>query len=166
MPTGHKTPTQLLKPILYADDSNFFYSFRENENPTGILNAEINKIMDWLNANKLSLNVKKSHYIVFHPKQKKIDHQLILQINNQTIEQVQATKFLGYIIDEEITWKKHIQYLSNKLSKSIGILKKARKPLYTSTLIRLTILQGLPYGENATNPLLILWKLYKKKQFD
>ena len=101
--------------------------------------------MDWLNANKLSLNVKKSHYMVFHPKREKIDHQLILQINNQTIEQVQATKFLGYIIDEEITWKKHIQYLSNKLSKSIGILKKARKTLYTSTLIQLYYTFLYPY---------------------
>ena len=72
--------------------------------------------MDWLNANKLSLNVNKSHFIIFQPKRKKLEYQITIKLNKQPIEQVSSTQFLGYIIDEEMTWKKHIGHLTKKLS--------------------------------------------------
>ena len=51
-------------------------------------------------------------------------------INNEKIEKVYVTKFLGVQIDAQLNWKRHIEYTCKKLSKCIGILAKARKVLY------------------------------------
>ena len=49
-----------------------------------------------------------------------------IKIEDQNIEQVSKTKSLGVIIDEQLNWKEHILYMSNKLSKAIGVIIKAR----------------------------------------
>ena len=125
----------ILRPILYADDSNFFYNFPQTENPSQTINQELCKVMDWLNANKLSLNEKKSHFIVFG--KLRTNTSLKLTMNDKNIEQTKSTKFLGYIIEENMSWRMHVEFLCNKLSQSIGILRKARETLYISTLIQL-----------------------------
>ena len=51
---------------------------------------------------------------------------VIIKIENQIIEQVCKAKCLGIIIDEQLNWKKHILYISNKISKAIGVIVKAR----------------------------------------
>ena len=56
-----------------------------------------------------------------------------------------ATKFLGVQIDSQLTWKTHIEYSCKKLSKCVGILCKARKKLYKSTLISLYYSFAYPY---------------------
>ena len=58
-------------------------------------------------------------------------------INNEKIERVYVTKFLGVQIDAQLNWKRHIEYTCKKLSKCIGILAKARKVLYKSCLVNL-----------------------------
>ena len=61
------------------------------------------KISNWLKINKLSLNVEKTHYIIFPNRQKKISFGCKILINYVTIEQVSFTKFLGVIINENLT---------------------------------------------------------------
>ena len=59
-----------LKIYLFADDTNLLYAdknLRELENK---VNTELSKIYDWLVANKLSLNIKKSNFVIFRPRQK------------------------------------------------------------------------------------------------
>ena len=150
--------SSIMKPILYADDSNFFYNFPKFENPS--------QIMDWLNANKLSLNLKKSHFILFG----KVKNNLInLTLNGQSIEQTKSTKFLGYIIEDDMSWRMHVKYLCNKISKSVGILRKARQTLYITTLIQLYYSFLYPYlssgiiiwgqaSDNVLSPLVIAQK--------
>ena len=62
-------------------------------------------------------------------KQRKICKDITIKIDGQTIQEVQHTKFLGVLLDQKLSWKNHIQYISAKVSKSIGILCKARKIL-------------------------------------
>ena len=45
-----------------------------------VLNLELHKVYEWLTTNKLTLNAKKSNFIIFHPHQKKINYQLNLKI--------------------------------------------------------------------------------------
>ena len=49
-----------------------------------------------------------------------------IKTEDQNIEQVSKTKFLGVIIDAQLNWKEHILYISNKISKAIGVIIKAR----------------------------------------
>ena len=57
----------ILQLILFADDTNVFVSRKEKDCFTNILNAELNKLSIWFRANRLSLNLKKTKFIIFKP---------------------------------------------------------------------------------------------------
>jgi len=67
-----------------------------------------------INTDKLSLNIKKTHYILFHYYQRKITDPISIKIDNNTIDHVKSTKFLGVIINENLTWSDHIDTVTNK----------------------------------------------------
>ena len=100
------------------------------------INCELNKISPWFKANKLSLNLTKTKYSLFQPASKKIflrETTPSLKMDNIFIEKQNVTKFLGVLIDENLSWKQVINNASTKISKSIGILYKstgiAQQPL-------------------------------------
>ena len=115
-------------PILFADDTNLFKSSQHISIIENVLNEELKNISLWLKVNKLSLNVKKTHFIVF-TKRKKFNESIKLLIDNQTIEEVRSTKCLGVIIDKKLTWKDHIDYVAGKVSRAIGMMVRAKKYL-------------------------------------
>ena len=92
----------------------------------GTLNNELEKVNIWLNANKLTINIKKTHYILFHRTRIKNNTNKQLYINGNNIINTKSTKFLGVIIDSKLNWCSHIQYIKNKIAKSNGILYKIR----------------------------------------
>ena len=122
----------------------FFITGNDMEEMCAKLNGDLKNISEWLCCNKLSLNVSKTHYMVFSPR-KKIINNLDVRIDNSTIERVYYTKFLGVQIDAQPSWKKHIEYTCNKLSKSVGIILKARKKLHKAALVTLYYSFAYPY---------------------
>ena len=121
---------KVLDPVLFADDTNLFCSDNNIMTLFETANQELSKINNWFLANKLSLNVEKTKYILFH---KCIDQEDIplklplLKLNSNIIEGENSLKFLGVILNEHLTWKKHIQLIENKFSKNVGVLYKASK---------------------------------------
>ena len=115
-------------PILFADDTNLFYKSTDKHFLEEQINKELKQVSMWLKVNKLSLNVSKTHFIIFTRK-KKSGNSLNIGIENQIIHEVYKTKFLGVIIDKKLTWKDHILYISNKISRGIGMIIKAKKRL-------------------------------------
>ncbi len=65
---------------LFADDSNLFYKHKNLSTLVSDMNKELFNIHTWLCANKLSININKSNFILFHPVQKRIIHDIKLQI--------------------------------------------------------------------------------------
>ena len=130
---------------MYADDTNVFISGQNIRELEKIKNRELVSLTEWLMANRLSLNVQKTHFIIFSPPRKKPNYKIRLHIDNDEIHSVQHTKFLGVIIDANITWKPHTKYIKSKLSKSIGIIGKARKYLNLDSLKRLYFAFVYPY---------------------
>ena len=110
-----------LQLILFADDTNVFLSGKDPEHLVNQLNIEINKLSVWFRVNKLSLNLKKTKFIVFKPNQRRRSYNFQILINEQQIDQVKETVFLGVIIDENVTWKSEISHVS----KSIGMIHKS-----------------------------------------
>ena len=98
------------------------------------LETEMISICEWLNNNKLFLNVSKTNYIIMTPSARESSDEITIQINGQKIERVTETKFLGVILDHKLTFKSHIDYISNKIAKCIGIISKARRALSTYSL--------------------------------
>ena len=108
------------------------------------MNSDLNKIEEWLFCNKLSLNVLKTHYMIFTPRNKIIED-ISLYVNDTAIHRVYVTKFLGVQIDSKLSWKDHIDYICKKLSKCVAILAKARRKLPKSCLISLYYSIAYPY---------------------
>ena len=130
----------LLDPIMFADDIYLFYSDKDINTAFLKVNDELQKINEWFISNKLSLNVKKTKYSFFHKPSKKDDIPLVLpklNINNSEIARTESIKFLGVLLDENLSWKTHIKYIENKISKNIGILFKARPFLNKKSLLSL-----------------------------
>ena len=86
------------------------------------INIELSNIDTWLCANKLSLNVEKSNFLIFHPYQKNILTDLKLSVRNKDIKQVDHIKYLGVFFDSHLTWKKQITFISKKIKKRLCVL--------------------------------------------
>ena len=114
--------------ILFADDTNLFSSGKDRNVLESKTNSELSNISLWLKVNKLSLNIKKTHYMMFF-RRKKLYHDVKLLIDGHAIGEVQKTKFLGIIIDNKLTWKWHIDHIAGKISRGIRTIKKARQYL-------------------------------------
>ena len=121
----NNSTTKVLDPVLFADDTNLFCSDNNMRALFETANQELSQINDWFLANKLSLNVEKTKYMLFHKltDQENIPLKLpLLKLNRKIIEREYSFKFLGVILDEHLTWKKHIQLIENKVSKNVGVL--------------------------------------------
>jgi hypothetical protein len=101
--------------------------------------------VDWLRTNRLSLNLKKTHAMVFGSKKKSMNSNPVLKIDNLILEIVKETTFLGIILDAGLTWKNHIAYTAKQIAKSIGILSKAKQFLNNKTLLQLYYSFVYPY---------------------
>lgn len=128
--------------ILYADDSTLSNVIRTSlpHRPTKDeialkLNVELAKVHDWLAVNRLSLNIKKTKFMIFHNINKDVNSFAPkLQINDIEIERVSNFNFLGTIVNENLSWKPHADHISNKISKYIGIMNKLKRFLPTRIL--------------------------------
>ena len=116
--------------LLFADDTNLLFSDVNLSHLSKKVNKNLLKIADWFNINKLSLNVDKTHYVVFHSSKiyltKKCDPILI---NNKPLNREATSKFLGILIDENLNWLKHINAVSSKVIKVVGILYRLKNQL-------------------------------------
>ena len=88
----------------------------------------------WLKANKLAVNIKKTHYMMFHRTRIKLNTNFQILNNNNIIYRTNNNKFLGVIIDNKMNWSAHLHYIKNTISKSIGILFKIQNFLDNHTL--------------------------------
>ena len=127
----------MLKSVLFADDTNFLC----NENIENV-NVELNHVNIWFKVNKMSVNIKKSNFILFS---KKSNTQTDVVIDNNIVNKVSETRFLGIIIDEKLNWKKQIDYVEKKLSRGIGILYKVKDVLDVKSLCMLYYSLIYPY---------------------
>ena len=98
--------SNILDPIMFADDTNLFFSHRNISTLFLTVNNELHKIGEWFKANRLSLNIKKTKYTFFHKNSVKDNIPLKLpelKIANRGIEKSNTVKFLGVLLDENIT---------------------------------------------------------------
>ena len=139
----HRSSTEF-KFITYADDTTLFSSLSSfiPDSNVGIteasekINREINKVTDWLTVNKLSLNVNKTKFMIFHYHQRILGETNIpnLMINGNNIEQIDEFNFLGLTINEYMSWSSHAKKVSNKVSRVLGVMNRLKHFLPFSAL--------------------------------
>ena len=118
----------LTQSLLFADDTSIFCSHKDANHLVSIVNNELAKIIVWLKLNKLSVDLTITNFMIFHPRQKKVNVNVLLTLENTVIKQVTETKFLGVLIDQHLSWKPHIDFVSKKSRKVWELL---RKPTFT-----------------------------------
>jgi hypothetical protein len=131
--------------ILFADDTNLFLAGNNIDDMICTMNEELNNVIKWLHASKLSLNVKKTHYVIFKPGRSTVIPSSNIMINSTIIQREFSTTFLGVVLDARLTWNQHIEKIRLKMSKNIGMICKARKLLDKNTLTTLYYSFVYPY---------------------
>ena len=131
--------------LLFADDTTFQVSGVDLNQLFTLANIELEKSSVWFKANKLTLNVKKTKYMIFSD-QNLENGTNILYIGNQIVEQVGSKckdkyfRFVGHVLDDKLSWEGHVEHIAKKLaSANFGINSsknflplQIRKTLYYS----------------------------------
>ena len=117
---------------MYADDTTLFCNMTDTIT-VDVINEELSKICDWLGANKLSLNIVKTKYMLYHSINKRVIYPK-LKINNNNIDRITQFNFLGVILHERMSWKQHIEHIRLKIAKTIGIIYRL-KSIYPSAIL-------------------------------
>ena len=110
----------------FADDTNILYSSKSLKDLNRKVNHDLSKLVQWLRANRISLNVKKTGIIIFKPKNKNILKALNFHISRQKMKPTDKVKYLGINIEENLTFKPDLGILRQKLSRANGLLSKIR----------------------------------------
>jgi len=118
---------------LFADDTNVFVHGKHINSVAADANAVLLMINKWFIENKLSLSLDKTCFSVFGCRN--VDTAIVhLHISNHSLKHVRSCKYLGVIIDDELSWKEHIHNLYNILLKFIRIFYKIRAVVPNSML--------------------------------
>ena len=101
--------TPIFHVLMYADDTTLYCNLN-GVNSEVTINNELSKISEWLSSNKLSLNIKKTKFTVFHTPQRRVDYP-ILKLNIVNIGRVSKFNFFGVVVKFTLKWNKHIAHI-------------------------------------------------------
>ena len=101
------------------------------------VNSDLKNLINWLNANKISLNVTKS--ILFKPKMKTLDFDLKLELNGKNLYPAKSAKHFSIRIDEHLNWLDHINDIAIRLNRANAMLFKVRE------FVNIKILKSIYY---------------------
>ena len=94
-------------------------------------------VFEWLCANRPSINVTETEFIIFRPPNKPFNQRIVLKLNGIKIFESPKIKYLGVILDPFLRWNHHINELSKKLNRAIGMIYKIRYNCTKSVLLSL-----------------------------
>ena len=127
--------TDMGKFVLFADDTNIFVASDTKDKVYDMANKVLEAVSTYMNVNLLHINAKKSCYMYFCPSRRSnndsndsMDNHF-LSINSKIIQRVSETKFLGVIIDDQLSWKPHLMNLNKKLRSACGRIYRIKKCL-------------------------------------
>ena len=112
-------------PILFADDTTLSFRCLSVERAGVVCSGELEKFFKWSTSNKLIVNKSKTFFLT-HTFNKFDENSIKISMNNHEIKKLEETTFLGLKIDSKLNFRSHIDNISTKISKSIGILYKLK----------------------------------------
>lgn len=123
---------------LYADDTSLTYANNDINVINSRMNEDLANINIWLSANKLSLNMTKTEFLLMGSWQRlaHLNGPPSLFIDGAPVKQVNCTKSLGVIIDSNLSWSEHIKMISKKISSGISAIKRVRSFVPRDTLLK------------------------------
>ena len=101
--------------MIYADDICLMYDDCNANTITKSMESDLKFLNEWFVTNKLSLNVKKTKFILIAPKHIKNENAVFPKLNDMYIDRVYEYKYLGLFIDSDLKWTVHINYVKSKI---------------------------------------------------
>ena len=121
--------------ILFADDTNLLFYDHNLDSLIRNTNQQLATISKWFQINRLSLNIQKTKFTIFHkPRQQLPPHDHVIELANNKIEQTDVIKFLGAYIDSTLTWQYHIKYKCTQILKVLGVISQFKNNMPVSIL--------------------------------
>ena len=115
-----------LEPRLFADDTNIFNFGKDLPTMINNTNIELEKLSNWLRANKLMVNTSKTNYCLFHPsKRKSFNDSYIVRMGDE-LRQSDDIKYLGIKLDNNLTWENHVHKVKSDIIKYTSMFSKLR----------------------------------------
>ena len=128
---------------MYADDTNLTFASKDPNELFSSLTHDLGNLKQWLDSNRLSLNVLKTKCLFTGTRQKisLLPSEPHICLDGHSIERVNSYKCLGVQVDETLSWEAHISEVIGKVAKILAALRRLRPICHQSTL--LTIYKSL-----------------------
>ena len=125
------------QPRMYADDTSITFVSNDLGAINLHMNEDLGRINSWLTANKLTLNMTKTEFLLIGSRQRlaSLQGSPRLAIDGTPVNPVSCTKSLGVMIDKNLSWEEHITTISKKISSGIGAIKRIRAVVPRGTLL-------------------------------
>lgn len=124
---------------MYADDCTMYYASPSCDELNNTLSSELNVIFNWIETNKLKLNISKTVSIIFGSNYYMARNPILnLQIDGQLIQYVRKVKLLGLWLDNTLSWSEHINKIVLKMGRAVAIVRKCA-PFIPSSLLCQTV---------------------------
>ena len=137
-----------------ADDTNITVAADSLTELESKINLDLKNLNRWLLANRLSLSVAKTEFMVIGSHQRvraSGNEEINVEISGKSITRVDKVKSLGLLIDEQLTWKDHVDETVKKISKAIGALKRARPFISVKTAVQIYHALIRPYFDYCSS---------------
>ena len=128
--------SEVLHFYLFADDTNIYYEAETVQKLETVINRELRKLDTWLIVNRLSLNIAKTKFLVFHPYNKPMKQKITFKIHKKAISETEYIKYLGIMDDSTLSWNIHIDKISKTISRATGLLYKIR-PFVNNKILKM-----------------------------
>ena len=113
---------------MYADDTVIYNTASTAEAIANALTKELNTINNWMQNNSLFIHQGKTECVLFGtgPRLATVRN-FSVSVGGHSIKRVSEFKYLGVLLDENLSWTAHVNYLTSKAGKRLGMLNRARK---------------------------------------
>ena len=146
------------KCVMYADDTTLLFSANDHATLQENMNNSLSKIAHWFKSNQLTLNIKKTKYMIFGSKyvlNNVSEFELVYDTN--AVERIDKFKYLGVIFDPLLSWCNHVDYISTIISKRIGVIRRVKFYLPSKTLQMLANAIVFPHFDYCSS----VWSNFK-----
>lgn len=123
---------------MYADDSALNYENEDQQKLQQDMNHNIQILDDWFASNKMAMNVRKTQFMLFQTKNSKTDlTNFTVTLDNNKLDRVKSFKYLGLMLDENLTWEENVKYVANKIAPYVGILGRIKHTTHEKTKLQI-----------------------------